>query len=63
MMISYSVFHIEQEIEFEEFNCFFDDFLRYSFGRIKVTSTVVEKGYTPDITRYIRNKTKVVGRF
>ena len=38
-------------MEFERFNCFFVDFLRYSFGRMKVISTVVEKKYTPDITR------------
>ena len=49
-MKSCSVFHIEQKIEFEKFNCFFIDFLRYSFGRIKVISTVVEREYTPDIT-------------
>ena len=49
-MKSYSVFHIEQKMEFEKFNCFFIDFLRYSFGRIKVISTVVEREYTPDIT-------------
>ena len=35
--------------EFEKFNCLFVDFLRYSFGRIKVISTVVERGYTPKI--------------
>ena len=28
----------------------FIDFLRYSFGRIKVISTVVEREYAPDIT-------------
>ena len=49
-MKSCSVFHIEQKIEFEKFNCFFIDFLRYSFRRIKVISTVVERKYTPDIT-------------
>ena len=49
MVKSYSVFHIEQKMEFETFNCFFTDFLRYSFGRIKVISTVVEREYTPDI--------------
>ena len=48
-MKSCSVFHIEQKMEFEKFNCFFIDFLRYSFGRIKVISTVVEREYTPDI--------------
>ena len=42
--------HIEQKMEFEKFNCFFIDFLRYTFGRIKVISTVVERDYTPDIT-------------
>ena len=48
-----SVFHTEQKMEFEMFNCFFVDFLRSSFGRIKVMSTVAEREYTPDITRYI----------
>ena len=52
-MKSYSVFHIEQKMEFEKFNCFFVDFLRYSFGRIKVISIVVEREYTPDIKRQI----------
>ena len=47
-MKSCSVFHIEQKMEFEKFNCFFIDFLRYSFGRIKIISTVVERDYTPD---------------
>ena len=37
-------------MEFEKFNCFFIDFLRYSFGRIKVISTMVEREYTPDIS-------------
>ena len=45
-----SVFHIEQKMEFEKFNSFFIDFLRYRFGRIKVISTMVERKYTPDIT-------------
>ena len=49
-MKSCSVFHIEQKMEFEKFNCFFIDFSRYSFGRIKVISTLVERDYTPDIT-------------
>ena len=40
-------------MEFEKFNCFFVGFLRSSFGRIKVMSTVVEREYTPDITRHI----------
>ena len=47
-MKSCSVVHIEQKMEFEKFNCFFIDFLRYSFGRIKVISNVVEREYTPD---------------
>ena len=50
MMKSCSVGHIEQKMEFEKFNYIFIDFLRYSFGRIKVISTVVEREYTPDIT-------------
>ena len=45
-------FFLEQKTEFEEFNCFFADFLRYRFGIIKVISTVVEREYTPDITRH-----------
>ena len=45
-----SVFHIEQKMEFEKFNSFFIDFLRYSFGTIKVILTVVEREYTLDIT-------------
>ena len=52
-MKSYSVFVIEQKTEFEKYNCFFVDSLRYSFGRIKVISFVVEREYTPDITRQI----------
>ena len=40
-------------MEFEKSNFFFVGFLRPSFGRIKVTSTVVEREYTPDITRHI----------
>ena len=40
-------------MEFEKFNCFYVDFLRNNFGRIKVISTVIEKEYTPDITRRI----------
>ena len=39
--------------EFEKFNCFFVDFSRYSFGRIKVISTVVEREYTPNIRRQV----------
>ena len=53
MKKSCSVFHTEQKMEFEKFNCFFVGFLRSSFGRIKVTSTVVETEYTPDITGHI----------
>ena len=30
-------------MEFGKFNCFFVDFIRYSLGRIKVISTVVER--------------------
>ena len=52
-MKSYSVFHIEQETEFEKYSCFSVDSLRYSLGRIKVISAVVEKEYTPDIKRQI----------
>ena len=52
-MKSSSVFHIEQKIEFEKFNCFFIDYLRNIFGRIKVISTVVERKYTLNITRQI----------
>ena len=37
-------------MEFEKFNSFFIDFLRYNFRGIKVISTVVEREYTPDIT-------------
>ena len=33
--------------------CFLVGFLRSSFGRIKVMLTVVEREYTPDITRHI----------
>ena len=43
MIISYSVFHIKQKMEFEKFNSFLVDFLRNNFGRIKVISTVIEK--------------------
>ena len=48
-MKSYSVFHTEQTMESEKFNWYLVDFLRHSFGRIKVISTVVEKKYAPDI--------------
>ena len=53
MMKSCSVFHIEQKMEFKKFNCFFVNFLRYNFGLIKFISTVIEREYTPDITRHI----------
>ena len=53
IMKSYTDFLIEQKPEFEKFNCFFVDFLRYSFERIKVISTVVEREYIPEITRQI----------
>ena len=49
MMKRYSVFHIEQKMEFEKFDCFFVDFLKYSFRRVKVLSKVVERKYTPDV--------------
>ena len=50
MMKSCSVFHIEQKMEFEKFNCFFIVFFRYNLRRIKVILTVIEREYTPDIT-------------
>ena len=53
MMKSYSVFQIERKTEFEKFNCFFVNFLRCGFGRMKVISTVVEREYTPGITQQI----------
>ena len=40
-------------MESEKFNCFFVDFLRNNFGRIKFISAVIEKEYTPDLTRQI----------
>ena len=52
-MKSCSVFHTGQKMEFENFNCLLVGFLRSSFGRIKVMLTVVEREYTPDITRHI----------
>ena len=52
VMIIYSIFLIDQKMEFEKFNCIFVDFLRYSFERITFTPTVVEKEYTPYITGY-----------
>ena len=45
MMKSYSV-----KMQCEKFNCFFVDLLRYRFGRIKVTSNVVERKNTLDTT-------------
>ena len=53
MIKSCSVFHTEQKIEFGKFNCLFVGFLRSSFGRIKVMSTVVEREYTPDTTEHV----------
>ena len=50
---SYSVFHTEQKMEFEKFNCFFVDFWKYCFGRIKVILTVVGGEYKLDITQQI----------
>ena len=52
-MTSYSIFHIEQKMVFEKFNCFFVDFLRNNFRRKKIISTMVEKVYTSYITRQI----------
>ena len=49
-MKSRSAFHIEQKMAFEKFSCFFVNFLRNSFGRIKVISTMVERDYAPDMT-------------
>ena len=36
---------VERFYKILKFNCFFVDFLRSSFGRIKVKSTVVEREY------------------
>ena len=54
-----SFFQLKPKMEFQKFNCFFINSFRYSFRRIKVISTVVEKErereceregeYTPDI--------------
>ena len=52
MIKSCSVFLIEQKMGFEKFHCFFVDFLRSSFGRIKVMSTVVEREHKPVTTRH-----------
>ena len=49
MMKSYSVFHLEQKTKLEKFSCFFVNFLKYSFERIIIISTVIEREYTPDI--------------
>ena len=35
-------------MDFEKFNWFLIDFLRYSFGRLKVILTTVEREYKPD---------------
>ena len=53
MTKSYSVFNTEQKVQFEKFNCFFVDFWKYSFGRIKVILAVVGGEYTLDITQQI----------
>ena len=50
-------------MEFEKFNCFFVGFLRSSFGRIKVMSTVVEREYTPDITLHIGYAYQLTGLY
>ena len=39
---------MEQKTDFETFNCFFVNFSKYSFERIKFISTVVEREYAPD---------------
>ena len=52
-MKSCSVFHAEEKMEFEKFNCFFVIFLTSTFGGIKVKPTAVEREYTPDMNRYI----------
>ena len=49
MLKGCSVFHTEQKMELEKFNCFFVDFLRSNFVGIKVKPTVVEREYTPGI--------------
>ena len=48
-MKSCSVFHTEQKMEFEKFNCFFIDFLRYSFVRIK---SYFDRGWKRVYTRH-----------
>ena len=54
MMKSYSVFHIEQKtLKSLKSVFFFVNFLRCSFGGIKVISTMVEGECTPDIMRQI----------
>ena len=35
-------------MDFEKFNYFFVNFLKYNFERIKFISTVVEREYRPD---------------
>ena len=62
-MNSCSVFHTEQKMELEKFNCFFVDFLRSSFGKIKVMPTVAEREFTPDITRCICFAYQLTGLF
>ena len=53
MMKSYSVFHIEQKMEFEKFNCFFCRFFRIQFRENPSDFDVVEREYIPDIARQI----------
>ena len=56
-LLSFSVLHIEQKMEFQKCNCFFVDFL--SFGRINVISTVIERKYTPEYSEYTKRKKQV----
>ena len=48
-------------MEFENFNCFFIDFLIYSFGRIKVISTVFEK--VRRLAKHVRGSYLIVADF
>ena len=55
MMKSCSVFHTEQMMEFEKFNCFSIEFLRSSFGRIKVMPTVIKRENTFFSIEFLRS--------
>ena len=50
-------------MQFGKFNCFFVGFLRSSFERIKVMSTVVEREYTPEITQHICFEYQLTGLY